>query len=263
MEIETKLYEKVVECYIFNLLNTLGTITLFSGKLENKLGDAFFSSTTQSNDVAAVLLEFKAIRKDNTFSTIFKKEKDKFSNSNFDLYLNKLKTAWKDKNPPHVLLYGELKRFPDTQPLIGGCNYGKFLSSEGKECEDFKINWNYPTENLKEELSTFLEENGTTNKDDLIRYIKLLFESRIGKESTSSGGDGFSLEDLLVNIRVVFVNNQQIEVASLGEILNIYAKDLGLQKEISQDMDNKEQNPFDDNLYDFDNYRKGGSDLSP
>ena len=47
---------------------------------------------------------------------------------------------------------------------------------------------------------------------------------------------------------MVFVNNQQIEVASLGEILNIYANDLGLQNEISQDMDNKEQNLFDNNL---------------
>jgi len=246
MEMETQLYEKVVECYIFNLLNTLGTITLFSGKLENKLGDAFFSSTTQSNDVSAVLLEFKALRKGITFSTIFEKEEKKFSN--FDSYLNKLKTEWEGKNSPHVLLYGDLKRFPETQPLIGGCNYGKFLISEGKECEDFKINWNSSTENLKKELSTFLKENGTTNKDDLIRYIKLLFESRIGKESTSSGGDGFSLEDLLVNIKVVFVNNQQIEVASLGEILNIYANNLGLQNKLSQYMDNKEPNSLDNNL---------------
>jgi len=155
-------------------------------------------------------------------------------------------------------LYGELKRFPDTQPLIGGCNYGKFLISEGKECEDFKINWNSSTKNLKKELSAFLEENGTTNKDDLIEYIKLLFESRIGKESTSRGGYGFSLKDLLVNIKVVFVNNQQIEVASLGEILNIYANNLGLQNELSQYTDNKEQSLFDNNLHDFNNYRKGG-----
>ena len=256
MGMETKLYEKVVECYIFNLLNTFGTITLFSGKLENKLGDAFFSSTTQSNNVSAVLLEFKALRKGITFSTIFEKEEKKFSN--FDLYLNKLKTEWEGKNPPHVLLYGELKHFPDTQPLIGGCNYGKFLISEGKECEDFKINWNSSTKNLKKELSAFLEENGTTNKDDLIEYIKLLFESRIGKESTSRGGYGFSLKDLLVNIKVVFVNNQQIEVASLGEILNIYANNLGLQNELSQYTDNKEQSLFDNNLHDFNNYRKGG-----
>jgi len=158
-------------------------------------------------------------------------------------------------------LYGELKRFPDTQPLIGGCNYGKFLISEGKECEDFKINWNSSTKNLKEKLSKFLKENGTTNKDDLIEYIELLFESRIGEESTSSSGDGFSLEDLLVNIKVVFVNDQQIEVASLGEILNIYANDLGLQNEISQDMDNKEQNLLDDYQYylDNNNNKKGRS----
>jgi hypothetical protein len=54
MGMETKLYEKVVECYIFNLLSTIGIITLFNGKLENKLGDAFFSSTNQNNDVSSV-----------------------------------------------------------------------------------------------------------------------------------------------------------------------------------------------------------------
>jgi len=246
MGMETKLYEKVVECYIFNLLNTLGTITLFSGKLENKLGDAFFSSTTQSNDVSAVLLEFKALRKGITFSTIFEKEEKKFSN--FNLYLEKLINELKTLNPPHVLLYGELKRFPDTQPLIGGCNYGKFLILKGQVCEEFKINWNSSMKNLKEKLNIFLKENGTTNKDDLIRYIKILFETRIGQESTSSSRDGFSLEDLLVNIKVVFVNDQQIEVASLGEILNIYANNLGLQNKLSQDMNNKEPNSLDNNL---------------
>jgi hypothetical protein len=240
-KLEVYLYEKNIECYVFTLLNTIGVVSLFSGQLEPKLGDGFFLGKDETNSIKALLLEFKALYRKG-FQKVYKEEVNKFINL---LQYFELTQAY--DIIPHVLICGKPIKIEQDKDFnlidvdIKGCNYAKFIRegyNDKFNCEEFKGILNGKDikeyeedkwQDLKERLRMFIFENGIENPEKFKEYLGILLAVRKERveDKQSSGSEGskgkkLTLEDILNNIKVVFANNETLEVASLGEILHRY-----------------------------------------
>jgi len=212
-----KFHEKMVECYIFDVLQEEGALTLLSGFEEQYLGDALFS-----REGKFTLLEFKAIDKQKLLSEACKKEMNKFSD--LDFYFQEIQNL---DLVPHILVVGELFK---GELSFKGENYARFLLDCFKEektnqkSKKLKQNLSGITfsgeKDLKDWLFSLIDKNSTNNFDLFLKYIVLLVKTRLKKATTSGSTSLFEeASKLLSGVKVVVSINGKLLVSSLGSII--------------------------------------------